>query len=247
MPDLSVAEWVWAVAAAIGIGLSKSGFAGVGFFHILIFAWLFGPKSSTGMLLPLLVVGDVAAVAVYRRHARWDHVMKILPPSMIGVVVGWLLMERIVDAQYRPMIGTIVLGLTLLQILRLVKPQALERIPHSHAFALGLGLLAGTATMLANAAGPIVALYLLAVALPKFELVGTGAWFFLIINVFKLPFSWQQGLIDCDSLTLNAILAPVVPLGLLFGSWLIKHVPQRLFDLLLLIFAAVASLRLLIG
>lgn len=245
MPDLSTSQWCWAAVAAMGIGFSKSGFAGVGLFHIVIFAWLFGPMKSTGLLLPLLVVGDVSAVAAFRQHARWDYVLKILPPAMVGVVIGWQLMEHLNDVTLKPVLGLIVLGLALLQLGRMWRPDAFAHVPHAHWFALALGLTAGIATMLANAAGPIVAIYLLAVSLPKYEFVGTAAWFFLIINVFKLPFSTGLGLIDEHTLALNLILAPCVVVGLLVGRRLVKIVPQKLFDSLLLLFAAVAALRML--
>ncbi|MGC3967369.1 MAG: sulfite exporter TauE/SafE family protein [Pirellulales bacterium] len=245
MPDLSTSQWCWAAVAAMGIGFSKSGFAGIGLFHIIVFAWLFGPMKSTGLLLPLLVVGDVSAVAAFRQHARWDYVRKILPPAMIGVVAGWLLMQHLTDATLKPILGVIVLGLALLQLGRMWRPDAFAHVPHARWFAISLGLTAGVATMLANAAGPIVALYLLAVSLPKYEFVGTSAWFFLIINVFKLPFSTGLGLIGPETLSVNVLLAPCVVVGLLVGRRLVKIVPQKLFDSLLLIFVATAALRML--
>ena len=98
--------------------------------------------------------------------------------------------------------------------------------------------------MMANAAGPVAALYLLAVALPKLELVGTGAWLFLIINVFKLPFSFMLKLISWESLLLDLMLAPGVWIGLLIGRWLVQKIPQKTFDTLLLFLTAVAALRL---
>jgi uncharacterized membrane protein YfcA len=99
--------------------------------------------------------------------------------------------------------------------------------------------------MMANAAGPIFTLYALALSLPKFELVGTGAWFFFIVNLIKLPFSAALGLIHAGTLLINAMLLPAVGVGLLIGRWLTARVPQRLFDALLLAFAAVSSLRLI--
>lgn len=245
MPDLTASQWCWAAVAAAGIGFSKSGFAGVGLFHIVVFAWLFGPMRSTGMLLPLLVVGDISAVAAFRQHARWDYVRKILPPAMIGVVAGWRVMDHLDDAKLRPILGAVVLVLALLQSLRMWRPDAFAHVPHARWFAVSLGLVTGFTTMLVNGAGPIVALYLLAVSLPKYEFVGTSAWFFLIINVFKLPFSTSLGLIDPHTLAINALLAPCVVVGLLVGRRLVRVVPQKLFDSLLLVFAAAAALRML--
>jgi hypothetical protein len=119
------------------------------------------------------------------------------------------------------------------------------QIPHTWWFAWLLGIIAGVTTMLANAAGPVVALYLLAVALPKYELVGTSAWFFLVLNLLKVPFSMSLNLIQPETLLFNLLLSPMIFLGLLCGRWLVHRVPQKLFDSLLLLFAGVIALRLL--
>ncbi|MCE9606286.1 MAG: sulfite exporter TauE/SafE family protein [Planctomycetia bacterium] len=244
MPDLTAWQWTLAFVAASGIGISKSGFAGFGLFHIVIFSGLFGARESTGILLPLLIVGDVTAVSVFRRHARWDYIRRILPPAVVGVVVGWWMMGRLDDTTFKPLIGAIILLLAVLQAARMWKPAWFSEIPHARAFAWTLGFTAGMTTMLANAAGPIVAIYLVAVSLPKYEFVGTSAWFFLIINVLKIPFSTGLGLIRPDTLSLNLTLAPAVVAGLLVGRKLVHYIPQRLFDSLLLTFAAVAGLRM---
>lgn len=244
MPPLSPAEWLLVAVAAVGIGVSKSGLAGVGLLHVLIFAFLFGARESTGVVLPMLIVGDVLAVATFRQHARWDYVLRMLPPAAIGVVIGTLLISVIPDAHYKPLVGAIILGLTALQLLRLWRPGLYEHVPHQVWFVWTIGLVSGIATMLANAAGPIMAIYLVAVALPKYELVGTAAWFFLIINVFKVPFSAALGLISGASLLLNVVLIPLIAVGVFFGRWLVRHIPQKLFDAFLLIFAAIAALRL---
>lgn len=245
MLELSSAEWCWAVAAAAGIGFSKSGFPGFGLFHIIVFARLFEAKTSTGIVLPLLIVGDISAVLAYRQHTRWEHVWKVLPPAVVGIVLGWLVMEHLTNATLQPILGTIVLGLALLQIGRLWRPDLFQHVPHARWFALSIGVLAGVATMLANAAGPIVAIYLLAVQLPKFELVGTSSWFFFIVNVLKIPFSANLGLIDERTLMLNVLLAPAVVIGLLVGRKLVPIVPQKLFDSLLLAFVIIAAMRML--
>ncbi len=245
MPDLTPTQWALAIVAAAGIGVAKSGFSGVSMLHVLIFAFLFGARDSTGVVLPLLIVGDICALLAFHQHARWDYIRRMLPPACLGVIGGWLLMHRLDEAVFKPLIGSVILGLTALQIARMRWPQRFTDMPHATWFAWTLGLLAGVTTMLANAAGPIMALYLLAVALPKYEFVGTSAWYFFIVNSFKVPFSATLGLIHRDTLLLNAALIPAVALGLLGGRWLVKRVPQRLFDGLLLVFAALASLRLI--
>ena len=242
---MTAAEWGLAIVAAAGIGIGKSGLAGMSLVHVLIFAFLFGARESTGVVLPMLLIGDVCAVRIFHQHARWDYVRRMLPPACLGVVIAAIVMRGLDEAVYKPIIGVTILALTVLQVVRLYKPQWFGRVPHSRWFAWTIGLVAGGATMLANAAGPIFTIYCLAVALPKFELVGTSAWFFFIINAFKVPFSIALGLIHGETLALNAILSPAILAGIFAGRWLTTNIPQRLFDGLLLAFAGVAALRLM--
>jgi uncharacterized membrane protein YfcA len=245
VPHLSVAHWLLAAAAAACLGIAKAGLVGTSLVHVVVFALLFGARNSTGVVLPMLLVGDVCAVTAYHQHARWMYVRRMLPPACLGVIVGALLMRRISNDAFRPVIGWIILALTILQVMRMQRPHWFEAVPHSRWFAWSMGLLAGVTTMLANAAGPVFAIYCLALSLPKLEMVGTNAWFFFIINSFKVPFSAGLGLIRPDTLLLNAVLAPVVVAGVLGGRWLVYRLPQRVFDYLLLGFAAIAALRLI--
>ncbi|MCE9610231.1 MAG: sulfite exporter TauE/SafE family protein [Chthoniobacter sp.] len=238
-------DWLLAIIGALGIGVAKSGFSGVSMLHVLIFANLFGARESTGVVLPMLIVGDLLAVHSFRQHARWDYIRRLLPPATLGVIAGALLVRWLGEMQYKPLIGAIILALTTLQLLRLARPSLFEHAPHARGFAWAMGLLVGVTTMLANAAGPIAALYLVAVALPKLEFAGTSAWLFLIINCFKVPFSVGLGLIHRDTLLLNAALLPAIVAGLFAGRWLVDRIPQRTFDALLLVFAAAAALRLI--
>lgn len=244
MPDLSAAHWILAIAAAAALGVGKAGLAGLGLVHVVVFAFLFGARDSTGIVLPMLLVGDVCAVTAYHQHAKWIYVRRMLPPACLGVIAGAGLMRVLDDAGFKPVIGWIILALAALQLVRMHRPDWFGAVPHTRWFAWTLGLLAGVTTMLANAAGPIFLLYCLAVALPKFEMVGTSAWFFFLVNAFKVPFSAGLGLIDRQTLLLNAALAPAVVAGVLGGRWVVYRLPQRTFELLLLAFAALAALRL---
>lgn len=231
--------------ASLGIGISKSGLTGIGMFHVIIFAMLFEARASTGILLPLLIVGDLLAVYLLGCHAQWNYIRQLMPPAMIGVVVGTAVLARLDEAYFRPLIGCMILGLTVVQTTRIWKPKWFETVPHAAWFAWMMGIIAGTTTMVANAAGPVIGLYLLAISLPKDQFVGTSAWFFLLLNLFKVPFSFGLGLIAADTLLLNAVLAPLIWMGLLLGRWIVSKLSQRWFNSLLLIFTALASLRLL--
>jgi uncharacterized protein len=246
LPDFTALEWALAVIAAMGIGISKSGLPGVSLLHVVLFAQLFPGLRSTGVVLPMLIVGDVGAVLLFRRHAQWNHVFRTLPPALVGVGIGWACMRAWPGLNWNPVIGGIVAGLAVLQLVRNWRPDLLSDMPHARGFAWTMGLLAGITTMVANAAGPVMGLYLLAVALPKDAFVGTSAWFFLLINVLKVPFSAQLGFIEPATLALNALLIPVILSGLFLGRALVAKVPQKVFDSLILAFAIVASLKLIL-
>lgn len=245
LPDLTPIQWALVTLGATGIGIAKAGFSGVNFIHLIVFALIFGPRESTGIILPMLIVGDIAAVIAFRQHARWDYIRQMLPPACLGVVIGTFVMARMDDRLFTPLIGWILVILTTMQLVHMWKPGLFAGAPQSKPFAWITGLVAGCTTMMANGAGPIIALFALAVGLPKFEFVGTSAWFFLMINVFKLPFSYGLGLIHTPTLALNLVLVPAIVLGIVIGRWLTHVVPQRFFNALLLIFAAVAALRLI--
>jgi uncharacterized protein len=245
MPTLSPTQWILAAIAAVGVGFSKAGFNGFSLVHVLVFAWLFGARGSTGIVLPMLIFGDITAVRTFHQHAQWRYIRRMLPPACIGVGIGSIVMSRISDAAYKPVIGWIILALAALHLVRSARPAWFGEVPHSRWFAWAIGLIAGMTTMMANAAGPIFSIYALAVGLPKFELVGTSAWLFFILNVFKVPFSYALGLIQGPTLLLNLVLLPPIIVGLLLGRWLTRIMPQRIFNDLILGFAALAALRLI--
>ncbi len=193
----------------------------------------------------MLVLGDIMAIGFFGKKVDWHHVVRLLPPTFLGVIAGAVLMGRLDEATFRPTIGAIILVLTCVQVVRIWRPHMLNQVPHQRWFAWALGTLAGITTMMANAAGPVVALYMLAVALPKLEFVGTSAWFFLVINVFKLPFSYGLGYISWESLLLDVMAAPMILGGMLVGRWMIHRIAQKLFDSLLLALVALAALQLM--
>nr|MDQ3621377.1 sulfite exporter TauE/SafE family protein [Verrucomicrobiota bacterium] len=189
LPPFPLVHWLAAIVAALCIGLSKSGFPGVGLITVIIFAALFPPLESTGILLPLLVCGDICAVVAFRKHAHWGQIWRMLPPTLLGIIAGYVLMRSIPAAGFGPIIGWLILLMVSLQSAKKLRPALYEHVPHTRGFAWAMGAWAGVTTMLANAAGPVMSLYFLAVNLPKYEFVGTSAWFFLLVNVFKIPFS----------------------------------------------------------
>lgn len=245
LPDFTPTQWIFAIVGAFCIGFAKAGFSGAGLANVLIMAHLFGAKESTGVVLPMLICGDILSVIVYHQHARWATIRSMLPPTLVGIVGGWALMHWLSTAAYGPLIGWIVLALAVLQGWRRWRPNMFEHVPHSRPFAWSMGGATGFTTMVANGAGPVMTLYFLARRTPKYELVGTMAWFFLIVNVIKVPFSVDLGLIYGNSLLFNLVLVPAIAVGIFAGRRLIGLVSQDLFEWLILVFAALAALRMI--
>jgi uncharacterized membrane protein YfcA len=251
---VQIEAWQWVVLAAGSalVGLSKTGIAGLGILTVAIFAAVLPARASTGVLLPLLICGDFVAVAAYRRHAVWSHLLRLCAWVAIGVIAGFLAMGRLQgDRVFQRLIGWILIGMIGLHVWRQYRlgssaGATRDSTPQGAWFAALMGTMAGFTTMVANAAGPVMILYLLAMRLPKMEFIGTGAWFFLGVNLFKVPFSWELGLVNAASLGADLRLAPAVVAGALAGRLLIPHINQRLFETLALVLSAIAALRMVV-
>lgn len=245
LPEFSAAQWTVVLISALCLGINKSGLPGLSLLYVATFAFLFPGQASTGIVLPMLIAGDIGAVLLYRRQADWGPIRRTLPVALAGVVLGWLIMRALPNTDFRPVIGGIVLVLVAVQLGRHWRPGWFAGLPHSTVFAGVVGLTAGVTTMVANAAGPVMGIYFLVLGLAKEGFVGTMSWFFLLLNLSKLPFSWQLGFIRADTLAFNALLVPLIVAGLFLGRWLMARLPQKFFDTLVLAFAAVAAIKLL--
>lgn len=245
-PELSHWQWTLALMAGLCCGISKAGLAGVGMLTVLLMAEVVPGKASSGVVLPMLIFADVMAALMFRQQILWKHIRALMWPVLSGIVLGWLVMLKMPDTAFRPVIGAMVLIMLGVHLLRSHVPGLAEKLPHSVAFTRGTGLFTGLATMIANAAGPVATIYMLIQQLPKKEFVATMAWLFLFVNLSKVPFSLQLGLISGGSLTLNAVLIPCVVAGLAIGRAAVHRLPQRPFQVIVLSMAGISSLRLLL-
>jgi uncharacterized membrane protein YfcA len=223
--------WQWVVLAFSGIciGASKTGITNISNLAIPFFVMIFGAKPSTGIILPLLCLGDLFAVIYYRRHAEWKYILKLLPWALAGFALA-LAVERVVPAQsFKILIGSCILaGLVVMFINDRRGKDAV--VPSGWWVSAIFGVIGGFSTMIGNAAGPIMSVFLLSVRLPKTSFVGTAAWFFLIINYLKLPlqyFAWKN--ISAETLLLDLVLVPFIFIGTFLGVILIKKISESLF------------------
>ncbi|QYM80861.1 sulfite exporter TauE/SafE family protein [Horticoccus luteus] len=227
------------------MGVSKTGVSGLSVLFAGLFASLMPAKVASGFALPLLMLGDFIAVASYRQHTRWQHLWRMFPATALGVIVGYFAMSRITDRQATTLVGSIICSLVALHAWRRWRLSRGELGEHGWWFAATIGVLAGFATLIANAAGPLMAIYFLALRLPKMEFMGTGATFYLLMNFFKLPFMIHLGLITPASLSAAMWLTPAVVAGTLLGRVILQRINQKWFESTILALAVLAGLNVL--
>lgn len=248
-----ISPWGFAALAfaALLVGFSKTAVSGANTVSLAVFAAVLPARASTGILLPLLIVGDVLAVLTYRRHAHWPTLWRLFPAVAAGVVLGTVFLFWADDGIVRTSIGAILLLMAAVTLWRR-RGGATEEKPDAVITRTGrmkarsYGILGGFTTMVANAGGPVMSMYLLSAGFRKLGFLGTSAFFFLIVNVSKVPFSVGLGLIDARSLLLDAALALFVVPGAFLGRWAVNRINQQLFERLVIAATVVGAAQLLV-
>ena len=247
-------EWTWiaAGAAALIIGIAKTSFGGLGSIAVALLALSLPTKESTAAALLLLITGDIIGVLRYRRSADWSLLKALLPSVVPGILLGALFIQLVDDLVLRRSIGAILLASVLIQLVmstlarRRAPDPTVDAGPPHRALTIGAGVAAGFTTMAANAAGPVMAVYLQLAKVEKMRFLGTSAWVCRSVNVVKPPPTASRGLAAPQGMTTVAWGIPVVLLGTLIGVALIHRVPQRTFDVLTLLTSVIAAGALLI-
>jgi hypothetical protein len=241
---MEVIQWVLLGICGLLIGMSKTGLSGVGLMVVPLMANAFGGRPSVGLLLPLLIFADIFAVTWYHRHASWKHILRLIPWAMGGIVIATVVGKSISDIAFNRLLAAIViLGIAILIWRDLKRSQ--PDIPDSRWFAASLGLLGGFATMIGNAAGPVMALYLLSMRLPKNSFIGTGAWFFFIVNLSKVPLHiWSWHTITYESFKLDVLMIPAIATGAFLGIWVVKLLPEKVYRIIVILTTVLSAIFL---
>ena len=256
MLELTIWHWIALALASWLTGLGKGGVPGAGIVTVAVFAWVLdhagvdeGVRRSVGLLLPVLVSADVIAVLIYRQHAEWRHLLRLLPWTFLGIIAGYFVFDYLSGERLKTIIGIILLAMTVIhfgkQFLLPGKPSDKSTSRGELVWGIVLGFLAGGATMLANAAGPVAALYLIVMRLPKYAFLGTSAWLFLIVNVSKIPFMVDLDIISFDSFDVSWKLFFPAALGAWMGPWVARRLNQTMFEALVWIFIVVTGVKFL--
>ncbi|SDW91069.1 hypothetical protein SAMN05444411_102443 [Lutibacter oricola] len=242
--QLTYLDLFLAFLAAFILGVGKAGIKGLGVIIVILMALVFGGKASTGVLMPLMIMADILAVIYYHRHTQWKFLWKLLPTMVIGVLIGVLLGSYISEVVFKQFMAVFILATVLIMVFMDRKKR--KEVPTNWFFSNGIGLLAGITSMIGNLAGSFANIYFLAMRLPKNEFIGTMAWLFFIINVFKLPFHiivWKT--ITVDSFLLNTLLIPGIIIGFFAGVWLVKLINNEAYRKFIIAATAFGALLIL--
>lgn len=242
--EITTTSWILAFMASFVLGISKAGIKGIAVIIITLMALAFGAKASTGLLVPLFVLGDIFAVVYYNKHTRWHYIRRFLPWMMAGVVLGVLIGNGLPEKTFK--IGMVIVILGSVVMMSWWDIRKSKTVPTHWSFAGFMGVMAGITTMIGNLAGAFSNIFFLAMRLPKNEFIGTAAWLFFIINLFKLPFHilvWKT--ITLDTLVINLKLVPFIAMGLFLGVRLVRIIHAQFYRKMILILTALGALLLL--
>lgn len=241
MPELHTWQWLLGALCAFFVGVAKTGVPGLGAMVVPLMVLAIGDaRLSAGYLLPVLITADLFAVYYWRKHASAWKLFSLAPWVLLGLAAGSFAL-RLDERYIRPMVAVIVLSMLGVYLYRQYVKKGVAVQPHPVLY----GGLAGFATTVANAAGPVMNLYLLSKRLSKEEFIATGAWFFFFVNLTKVPVYLFHGIINRASLTFDLMMVPAVVLGAVTGRWIVNHIPMKVFEALVVVLTLISSLLLL--
>lgn len=230
--------------AAFLVGFTKTSVGGVGILAVLLMALAIPGPASPGVLLPMLIAADIMAVIYYRRSCQWGILLRLIPAAIVGVALAYWFLSSISGYDFSKLIGWVILAMLALDVLI---SDALRHHVRGRVLTGIIGAMAGAASMVANAAGPIFGIYLLQMGLSKAAFIGTRSWFFLLVNLAKLPFAIGLGITTTQSLTLNLYYLPVILIGAYLGKLLVEHINLKLFKILIRAAVLAAAAQLILG
>lgn len=244
--NTSPSVWLLTLLGAFLVGLSKSGIKGIGMVTIPLMVYLYGAKASVGILLPILVFGDIMALLQYHKSGKFKEIVRLFPYAAVGIVAAVVVGNYINDKQFRDAIAVILLVSLFIMFLNEIRgrKKSLSDNPFFRAF---FGITGGFATMIGNSAGPIFNLYILSMRLPKNSFIGTGAWFFFFLNIFKVPFhlfSWHT--ITPTTFHLDVLMIPGIIAGAYAGKYIVKMIPEKTYRYFIFIVIFLSSLMLIL-
>lgn len=242
--SLSQSDLFLILSVSILIGMAKTGVHGAGMVAVPLLAAVFGGKESSGFLLPILCIADIFGVVHYHRHTNWQQLWKLLPWAAFGTLLGTWVGNFINDEAFKLIMAVVIFISVGLMIW--LEQSKKEDVPNYFWFAALMGIAGGFTSMVGNLAGSVMALYLLSMRLPKNAFIGTTAWFFMVLNWFKIPFhifSWHT--ITINSFLFDLVTIPGIGLGAFVGIVIIRKIPEKQYRWFIIAMTIVAAIVML--
>jgi uncharacterized protein len=241
---LTTVQWTLALLSAVLVGVGKSGLNSISLIIVTTLAWVFGSKISTGILLPLLIVGDILALSYYKKTVDWRAIWRLLPWIVAGIVLGAWIGKDLNEVFFKRMMAIIVLIIVVM--LFWFEKRPLKTVPTSIWFSSIMGIGTGFTSMVGNQAGGFANVYLLSMRLSKSHFMGTLAGLFLFVNCIKVPFHvfiWHT--INAHSVVINVVLVPFLIVGFFIGINIVKRIAEERYRQVILWLTAAATVFVL--
>jgi uncharacterized membrane protein YfcA len=245
--EFSIEQIIMLSICAALIGMHKTGLAGAGALSIPISIYIFGAKSSTGVMLPILIMGDVFAVVHYMKYTNWSCIVRLIPGCVVGVITAVLMGQYIEDVTFKKLIASAIILCLIFLLIQKKHKHLLIKIKESKIFAGVIGILGGFASMIGNAAGGIFSTYFVSLELDKHTFIGTTAITFFLLNIFKLPFHifvWKT--ITWNTFFVDLCTIPGILIGGFAGVWLVKLIPDKYYRMFIIVMTIISSIILLV-
>lgn len=235
--------WFFAYLSAFTLGFSKAGVKGLGVVVVTSMAFAFESKASTGIVLSLLIFADILAVIYYKKNVEWKYLFKLFPWMVVGVLLGVYVGKDLPEVFFKR--GMAIIILLSVGIMFWWEQRKEISVPDSKWFAGVMGLTAGFTTMIGNLAGAFSSIFFLAMRVPKYVFIGTTAWLFFLINIFKMPFHiWVWETVSIDTFAVVIRLIPAILLGFWAGVKVVARIEEAAFRKMILILTAFGALMI---
>lgn len=244
--DLTLLHWITIGIAAILVGSARAGLDGGPLLAIPLMAGVFGARLSSSIMLGIMLTADLAALIKYRSFGSPAHLLRTLPYAVAGIILGALIGNRMSEETFRTVVSILILASAAMMLIQELRRGGFT-LPERWFIAAPLGLLSGFASMVGNAGGPIMSLFLLSSGLKKDRLIGTMIWFFFIINTVKLPFHifvWHT--LSSSTLLIDLIVAPIAVAAVFGSARLVKMIPEKPYRFFRLATVAIGGAYLLL-
>lgn len=237
---LEYSQFLIVLLVAFLVGMSKTGLQGAGMLTAPLMAIVYGGKLSSGVILPMLVFADIFGVWYYHKHAEWKFLKHLFPWAALGIIAGTIVGNYIDDGLFK----SIMAGVILISIAIMIWQEKAnkKKVDPSPLFTGFMGLAGGFTSMIGNLAGTVMAVYFLSVKLPKNPFIGTTAWFFLIINLAKVPFHiffWHT--INTNTFLFNLTTIPAILAGAFLGIFIVKKLSDKVYRWFIIVMTLAAS------